>query len=277
MRNALLLCLMFFLIAACQNEEDILPTPPPLSSAPTPGAEPGPAEEEAAPDFDLKSELFQYGVFNKMPYRILFPRNYDATKSYPLHIFLHGIGERGTDNEKQLTLGAAHFQADSIRDEYHAFIVFPQCPDTEFWFNEPVTETLRGLIDSLVKNQRIDGKKISLGGFSMGAYGTFAMVARNPELFQSAIAISGDGDESKASLMAKSKWRLFAGKKDDVVPSRRTEQMARALANAGASVSFILYPEADHGRTWINAFSEPDFFRWIFSADHTPIYRAESN
>ena len=274
MRNALLLCLIFSLVTACHNDEDILPAPPPVSSAPTPGAEPKAAEEDATPAFDLQSELFQHGMFKKMPYRILFPRKYDATKSYPLHIFLHGIGERGTDNEKQLSLGATHFQVDSIRDQYPAFIVFPQCPDTNYWFDEPVTETLRGLVDSLLKDQRIDAKKISVGGFSMGAYGTFAMVARNPELFQSAIAISGDGDQSKASLMARSKWRLFAGKKDVVVPSGRTEQMARALASAGASVSFILYPEADHGRTWINAFSEPDFFRWIFSGDHTPIYRA---
>ena len=271
MRNALLLCLIFSLVTACQNDEDILPTPPPLSSAPTTGAEPEAAEEEAAPTFDLQSEVFQYGVFKKMPYRILFPRKYDATKSYPLHIFLHGIGERGTDNEKQLSLGAAHFQADSIRNQYPAFIVFPQCPDANYWSDEPVTETLRGLIDNLLKNQPIDPTGISVAGFSMGAFGTFALVARNPELFRSAVAISGDGDQSKASLMAKSKWRLFAGKKDAIVPSRRTEQMAKALASAGASVSFTLYPQADHGRTWINAFSEPDFFRWIFSGDHTPI------
>ena len=77
--------------------------------------------------------------------------------------------------------------------------------------------------------------------------------------------------------MAQSKWRLFAGKKDDVVPSWETEKMAKALEQAGASVSFTLYPDADHGRTWVNAFSEPDFFHWLFSEDHTPMYRDEND
>ena len=36
-------------------------------------------------------------------YRILLPQNFDETKKYPLHLFLHGIGERGSDNKKQLT------------------------------------------------------------------------------------------------------------------------------------------------------------------------------
>ena len=36
-------------------------------------------------------------------YRILLPENFDETKKYPLHLFLHGIGERGSDNKKQLT------------------------------------------------------------------------------------------------------------------------------------------------------------------------------
>ena len=272
MRSVLLLCLIAFLLAAC-HEDDVLPTPPSPSSRPTGALGSQPTQEQTPPPFDVTSEVFQAGIFKNMPYRILFPRNYDPTKSYPLHIFLHGIGERGSDNEKQLSLGSAHFRADSVRNQYRAFVVFPQCADGEYWVNEPVTTTLRELIDSLLKHQSIDKEKISIGGFSMGAYGTFAMVARHPELFHAAIAISGDGDESKASSMARSKWRLFAGKKDDVVPSRKTEKMAKALAQAGASVSFILYPNADHGRTWLNAFSEPDFFKWIFSEAQTPIYR----
>ena len=35
-------------------------------------------------------------------YRILYPKNFNKTKLYPLTLFLHGIGERGDDNELQL-------------------------------------------------------------------------------------------------------------------------------------------------------------------------------
>ena len=35
-----------------------------------------------------------------LPYRILFPDQYDKSKKYPLVLVLHGAGERGSDNEK---------------------------------------------------------------------------------------------------------------------------------------------------------------------------------
>ncbi|MBQ1637291.1 MAG: hypothetical protein II048_04110 [Bacteroidales bacterium] len=37
-----------------------------------------------------------------LPYRIYVPKNYDCGERYPLLIFLHGAGERGTDNERQI-------------------------------------------------------------------------------------------------------------------------------------------------------------------------------
>src|SRR5688500_14477927 len=38
-----------------------------------------------------------------LPYRLLLPPDYNPKKEYPLILFLHGAGERGNDNEKQLT------------------------------------------------------------------------------------------------------------------------------------------------------------------------------
>lgn len=253
------------LIAACHNEDEVVPVPPATTETPAPAIDPESSQQSGDHSSDLESETFQYGSFRNMPYRFLAPRNYNSSKTYPLHIFLHGIGERGSDNEAQLQAGAAYFEADSIRKAYPAFVIFPQCPDSHFWFDEAMTDKLRALIDSVVTQPSIDAKHLSIGGFSMGAYGTFAMVARNPDLFKSAIAISGDGDERKAGRMKESNWRLFAGAHDAVVPSAKTEKMAKALARAGASVSFTLYPDADHGRTLRRAFSEPDLFDWLFS------------
>lgn len=255
------------LIAACHNEEDVVPVPPPATESPAPVATPQTSQQDGNPSFDVDSETFQYAAFRNMPYRFLTPDDYDPAKTYPLHIFLHGIGERGSDNEAQLHAGAAYFVADSIREAYPAFVIFPQCPDSHFWFDEAMTDKLRALIDSAMTHPSVDAKHVSIGGFSMGAYGTFAMVAKNPDLFKSAIAISGDGDERKAGRMKDSKWRLFAGARDSVVPSQKTEKMAKALAKAGASVSFTIYPDADHGRTLRRAFSEPDLMAWLFGSD----------
>lgn len=268
MRNVLL-CVIFIslFVTACEKHDEILPVPPATPQS-VPLAEPEPENiEEVKPAWNFTSELFQYGKFKGMPYRVLVPRNYDPTQNYPLHIFLHGIDERGTDNEQPLSAGAKNFQVDSVRTNYPAFIIFPQCPKEEYWFSEQVTNTLKGMIDAFAAENKIDQNKISIGGFSMGAYGTFAMVARYPGFFESAVAIAGDGDERSALSMAETSWQIFAGKKDDVVSSEASERMATALTKAGASVTFTLYPDADHHGTWRKAFATPDLFMKIFSAD----------
>ena len=53
--------------------------------------------------FEKKEYNFADGKV--LPYRILYPENYDPAKKYPLVLFLHGAGERGNDNEKQLSTG----------------------------------------------------------------------------------------------------------------------------------------------------------------------------
>jgi len=256
----LFLLLLFF--SAC---EELPPVPQRPETTSSSKAAPAEFDEETRPSMDSDSGVYQYATYRDMPYRILIPRDYDSTKVYPLHLFLHGIGERGTDNEKQLTVGAARFQADSVREKYPAFIIFPQCPMSSYWFSNDIMQTLGALIDTLVNRYLIDRDNISIGGFSMGAYGTFAMVAEHPGLFEAAVAIAGDGDADRASDMAKPRWQLFAGRKDEIVASNKTERMARALADAGALVAFKLYPEADHGTTLFNAFSEPGFFYSLFS------------
>jgi predicted peptidase len=64
---------------------------------------------------------------NVLPYRLFKPKNFDATKKYPLILFLHGAGERGADNTAQVR-DALHFARPDIQDEHPCFIVAPQCP-----------------------------------------------------------------------------------------------------------------------------------------------------
>ena len=65
-------------------------------------------------------------------YRILLPQNFDETKKYPLHLFLHGIGERGSDNKKQLTYINKVFSNKRNRKKFPAIVIFPQSPATRF-------------------------------------------------------------------------------------------------------------------------------------------------
>src|SRR4051794_30573212 len=69
----------------------------------------------------------------KLNYRLLKPRPFDASQKYPLVIFLHGAGERGDDNTRQLVHGMNDFTSDQIMARYPAFVIAPQCPEGQAW------------------------------------------------------------------------------------------------------------------------------------------------
>ncbi|HOK62134.1 MAG TPA: phospholipase, partial [Tenuifilum sp.] len=94
------------------------------------------------------SEMYKAEIFNskgiQLPYRILYPKNFNSTQKYPLVLFLHGSGERGSDNVKQLTHGAKLFASDSVMDKYPAIVVFPQCPAESYWANVKIVNQSDG-------------------------------------------------------------------------------------------------------------------------------------
>ena len=237
-------------------------------------------------DFSLfeKREFVQNG--DTIPYRILLPKNFDSGKQYPMVLFLHGAGERGNDNEKQLIHGAGMFLEDSIRNKYPAIVVFPQCPQNSFWANidsridsttnkrilvyredgkpTKAMELLMGMYQDLKDTYKPDNSRLYVGGLSMGGMGTFELVRRLPGNFAAAFAICGGANTATAPQLKNTAWWIFHGLKDNVVNPQNSIDMAKALKDAGAEVKLTLYPEANHN-SWDDAFKEPEFFSWLFS------------
>ena len=221
-----------------------------------------------------------------LPYRILVPDNYDPENKYPLVIFLHGSGERGSDNEKQLTHGAELFLRDSIRKKYPAIVVFPQCSENSYWSNvnivtdnasgkrtfQFITEgkptiamnLLMNLVDDLKHKYTVQNKRIYVTGLSMGGMGAFEIVRRKPNLFAAAMPICGGANTAIARGLLKTKWWIFHGEKDDVVDPQYSKEMAAAILNEGGNAKLTIYPNANHN-SWDSAFAESNFMQWMFS------------
>ncbi|HEY6503231.1 MAG TPA: dienelactone hydrolase family protein [Chitinophagaceae bacterium] len=222
-----------------------------------------------------------------LPYRILFPENYDPAKKYSLVLFLHGRGESGTDNEKQLTHGAKLFLNDSTRKKYPAIVVFPQCSPKSYWSNAQTVMTesknskrtfyfveegepssamklVLALLDNLFKRYPVQKEQVYVMGLSMGGMGVFEIVRRKPGVFASAIAICGGAHPATAPQLINTKWWVFHGAKDDLVLPEYSEKMVEALKKAKASVKFTLYPAANHN-SWDPAFAEPGLLDWLFA------------
>jgi predicted peptidase len=220
-----------------------------------------------------------------LPYRILYPKNFQANKKYPLVLFLHGSGERGKDNEKQLFWGADLFLDSSNRENFPAIVVFPQCPDISFWnavtftkfddslrFNFPANkipikpmQMLLALTDEFSKNINVDTNRIYVGGMSMGGFATYDILWRKPHFFAAAFPICGGGNPDQVNLYAnKFPMWIFHGGSDPVVPVSDSRLMFRVLKQAGADVKYTEYPGVGHD-SWKKAFAEPDLLPWLFA------------
>lgn len=200
-------------------------------------------------------------------------------EALPLVVFLHGAGERGNDNTEQLRHCIHFFLDDSVTTRYPFLLLAPQCPAEQRWVNtdwrllshemeaEPTAQLREvfAVIDSLVASGTVDASRVYISGISMGGYGVWDAIQRQPERFAAAIAICGGGDPHYASAMKDMPVYIFHGQRDKLVKPSRSQQMFEALQAAGNTEAvYVLYPDLGHF-CWDQAFSTPGLFQWLFS------------
>lgn len=233
---------------------------------------------------DAQNQTFEYKSFTaadgtEINYRLLQPGENAHGKKFPLIIFLHGLGERGTDNEKQLMWGGQMFLNPATQEKYPAYVLFPQCPETAFWAYKDIPASFRNMkaeeqmpapfkavkemIDTYLTYPEIDRSRVYIIGLSMGGMATFDMVSRFPDTFAAAVPICGAVDPSRLENVKGVSFRIFHGDADITVPVECSRAAYRALRKAGVKVEYFEYPGCGHG-SWNPAFSRDDFMEWLF-------------
>lgn len=222
---------------------------------------------------------------NALPYRILFPENYDRNKKYPLILLLHGGGERGNDNEKQLVHGASLFLNPDIRKKYPAIVVAPQCPSDAYWAAANIErsttpyqinldygtqpqwplEAANELVRKISREEGVDKSRIYITGLSMGGMGAFESVYRYPDVYAAALPICGGGDlRAYDRRVRKTAFWIFHGSDDAVVDVQLSRDMQAKLKALNVKTKYTEYPGVNHN-SWDNAFAEPAFLEWMFA------------
>ena len=227
-------------------------------------------------------ELFEKETFEfekeTLSYRILKPLNYNSNKQYPVHLFLHGAGERGNDNVSQLVHGGKLFLKKENREQYNSWVIFPQAQKNDWWgykdpykFDYNVKESkamslVVKLMDDFTQRKDVNPNKVFVSGLSMGGMGTFVILNLRPEMFAAATPICGDGDPSLVSNYSKKVpvW-IFHGSNDITVSPKKSLKMAKAIIENGGSPKITFYENTDHVGGWENAFAEKKFLKWIHS------------
>ncbi|HEX2948951.1 MAG TPA: prolyl oligopeptidase family serine peptidase [Armatimonadota bacterium] len=239
-----------------------------------------PSLAQSANDLQQRFEarIFTDANGKTQPYRLLKPKNYDATKKYPLVLFMHGAGERGTDNQAQLRSSVTFFATDAIMDKYPCFVIAPQCPPDKRWVevnwgdnahiipaepSEPMRLTLL-LLDTIQKEFNIDKQRLYVTGLSMGGFGTWDIIARHPNMFAAAIPVCGGGDEHTAAAIKKIPIWAFHGDQDNVVKTIRSRHMIEALQQAGGQPKYTEFLGVGHN-AWTFAYCNTDVYTWLFA------------
>ncbi len=227
-----------------------------------------PAAGSAAPPAQMPKQFhFKKTTDVTVNYLLHLPRDYTdkAEKRWPLILFLHGAGERGTDIWKVATHGPVKYV--SAHPELPFIIVSPQCPERQTWSKE----VLLALLDEITAKYAVDTNRIYLTGLSMGGYGTWALGTTYPSKFAALVPICGGGElisvlmssrDEGPALKSLGVW-AFHGAKDPVVPVQESQRMVDLLKKMGVQeVKFTVYPEADHN-SWTETYNNPELYEWL--------------
>ncbi len=202
--------------------------------------------------------------FKGLRYGLFKPANYDARKSYPLIVYLHG--SRDTVSRDNMWYQPA------MQSAHPCFVLSPKCDEPNLGWGStwqaghtPATAHTLALVDSLVKTYHLDVDRLYVYGISMGGFGVFSMLEKESGKFAAAYAICGGSDVKAASKLIGTPLWIFHGDADDVVPVRLSRDVYQEILQLGGkSVRYTEYPGVKHN-SWENVAKEKTLDTWLFS------------
>jgi len=179
------------------------------------------------------------------------------TDGWPLMLFLHGAGERGTDLNLVKKHGPPKL-AGTMPELNKFIIVSPQGATGRSW---DIT-ALKGLVDHIATTQPVDKNRLILTGLSMGGYATWGLLAEYPDLAAAAVPICGGGKPDTAVKFKHVPIRVYHGAKDEAVPQKKSDEMVEALKKAGGKPEYTVFPNAGHD-SWTEAYADAKLYQWM--------------
>jgi len=230
-----------------------------------------------------EARIFVNDAKEVLPYRVYVPEGVQPGEKLPLVIFLHGSGECGVDNMKQMLNGPDAMIAYSRAKKTPVVLVAPQCPVGEVWaplFWQPstakyqsrqskmgrlVTELAIKCIDTLP----VDKDRVLLTGLSLGGYGVWDLLARNPSMYAAAMPVCGGGCPETCRKFANVPIWVFHGEKDPNVSVKLSRAMVSELWRLDAPVRYRETPDAGHA-VWNAVYRDDGILKWFFSQRRKP-------
>jgi pimeloyl-ACP methyl ester carboxylesterase len=202
----------------------------------------------------------------------------DDKRLWPVILFLHGRGERGSEGMWQTQVGLPL----AVRDHPERWpfvIVMPQCPWGQFWTDPQMLAMAMEALDQESAEFHGDPARTYLTGLSLGGYGAWELARDYPRRW-AAITIAASGifwsyaperwQEAEtlpaeyAQAVGRTPVWIFHGSDDDIVPLRESELLFEAFRQAGGHIRLWIYQGLKHD-CWTRAYDEAELPRWLLA------------
>lgn len=230
-----------------------------------------------------RAETFRASNGVELRYRVWAPeRSPQNRQKYPVFVLMHGSGECGDDNRKQLMGYVTPFTVNCMKTARGAIVVLPQFradawPIRSIAFTPeyriaadpaPSLVALKELCDDVVRRYSGDPDRVILGGLSLGGFTTWDAVMRWPDSFAAAVPVCAGGDSTQAARIRQVPIWTFHGEEDKNVSVECSRRMVQAIEACGGRVIYTEYPKTGHN-AWDRAYADPALVQWMFKQNRT--------
>lgn len=192
-------------------------------------------------------------------YALFVPKGYRGDRPYPLILFLHGWGDRGTNGRKFTEVGLPF----TLKFREIDFLVL--CPQGRIGRWDADGDDARRAIELLGAVQaeyRVDPKRISLAGVSSGGAGVWNLAARYPDVWAAIVPVAGSCNPALARAVKHIPCWCFHNRYDGDAPVENPREMIESMKALGGQPRYVEYPSIGH-RAWERAYVSPDLYRWL--------------
>jgi len=195
-------------------------------------------------------------------YRLHLPNDYneEEPEGYPMILFLHGSGERGSDINALKRTGLTKYIEE--HDDFPFIVISPQCNEKTWWTRE--LDSLYALAKHVMGELNVDEKRMYLTGLSMGGFGCWHFAERYPKLFTAMIPIASGTEEhigfpERVKVLEDLPIWAFHGEKDPIVPM---QELKKLMPYLGENFKYTEYPGGKHD-VWTETYENNEIYAWL--------------
>ncbi len=155
-------------------------------------------------------------------YNLFLPEGYDASKSYPMVVFIADSSCARGNAEQSLTqgLGALVWATDEWQAANPCIVCVPTYPETILddhsgYTTTEYVELTKRLIDSVAGEYAVDASRIYGTGQSMGCMTTLILASEYPDLYAGCMFVDGQWDISTLAGLEGQRFVYFAAEDDE--------------------------------------------------------------